>query len=169
MRRSAWAGYTSRKSVGSTTMIWTGLVTLAIRRDPSGADQVRRVSTRSASRRSATSIAPEAEVFANPVWVGVYVVCDDPDRLPSAPRHLERVPVDRRRAPALHEAARRGGNASRDPDRRRLRGYSDMGLFHEVTITESSERSEASHANGAGPGAPASERVGSPRGEALGK
>ncbi|HEX4568171.1 MAG TPA: hypothetical protein VH138_16160, partial [Vicinamibacterales bacterium] len=26
--KKSWAGYTSRKSIGSTTMIWTGLVTL---------------------------------------------------------------------------------------------------------------------------------------------
>jgi succinate dehydrogenase / fumarate reductase cytochrome b subunit len=68
----AWAGHTSRKSVGSTTMIWTGLATLIFVvvhvaqikygtwyqiGDPPMRDLYR----------------TEIEVFSSPVWVAVYV------------------------------------------------------------------------------------------------
>jgi succinate dehydrogenase / fumarate reductase cytochrome b subunit len=68
-----WAGYKSRKSIGSTTMIWTGLATLVFVvihvaqikygawytiGDPPMRDLYR----------------TEIEVFANPLWVAVYVV-----------------------------------------------------------------------------------------------
>lgn len=72
--QKAWAGHTSRKSVSSTTMIWTGLVTVffvavhlkqfkfgpwyAIG-DPPVRDLYRL----------------EVEVFTSPLWVGFYVLC----------------------------------------------------------------------------------------------
>jgi succinate dehydrogenase / fumarate reductase cytochrome b subunit len=71
--RKSWAGHTSRKSVASTTMIWTGLLTLVFVvvhvaqikygtwyqiGDPPIRDLYR----------------TEIEVFSNPVWVAVYVV-----------------------------------------------------------------------------------------------
>ena len=72
--KKVWAGHTSRKSVASTTMIWTGLITLAFVivhlaqmkygawyeiGDPPIRDLYR----------------TEVEVFSSPVWVGVYVAC----------------------------------------------------------------------------------------------
>jgi succinate dehydrogenase / fumarate reductase cytochrome b subunit len=72
--KRTWAGHTSRKSMASTTMIWTGLITLLFvgvhlqqfkfgawyeAGDPPIRDLYR----------------TEAEVFASPVWVGAYVVC----------------------------------------------------------------------------------------------
>jgi succinate dehydrogenase / fumarate reductase cytochrome b subunit len=72
--KKAWAGRTSRKSLASTTMIWTGLVTLVFVGihlaqmkygawyeigDPTIRDLYR----------------TELEVFASPLWVAVYVVC----------------------------------------------------------------------------------------------
>jgi succinate dehydrogenase / fumarate reductase, cytochrome b subunit len=72
--KKAWAGYTSRKSVGSTTMIWTGLVTLLF------------VGVHLAQMKYGVWYGigqpairdlyrTEAEVFSSPVWVGVYVAC----------------------------------------------------------------------------------------------
>jgi len=70
----AWAGHTSRKSVGSSTMIWTGLVVLVFVivhvahikygamyeiGDPPVRDLYR----------------TEVEVFSSPIWVAVYVFC----------------------------------------------------------------------------------------------
>jgi succinate dehydrogenase / fumarate reductase cytochrome b subunit len=72
--KTAWAGHTSRKSVSSTTMIWTGLVTfffVAVHLkqfkfgpwyeigDPPVRDLYRM----------------EVEVFTSPLWVGFYVLC----------------------------------------------------------------------------------------------
>ena len=72
--RKSWAGHTSRKSLSSTTMIWTGLVILVFVGvhlqqfkfgpwyeigDPPVRDLYRM----------------EAEVFTSPIWVGVYVFC----------------------------------------------------------------------------------------------
>jgi succinate dehydrogenase / fumarate reductase, cytochrome b subunit len=72
--KKAWAGHTSRKSVSSTTMIWTGLVTfffVAVHLkqfkfgpwyeigDPPVRDLYRM----------------EVEVFTSPLWVGFYVLC----------------------------------------------------------------------------------------------
>ena len=71
--KKAWAGYTSRKSIGSTTMIWTGLITFLfvgihlaqmkygawyLIGDPAIRDLYR----------------TELEVFSSPAWVAVYVV-----------------------------------------------------------------------------------------------
>jgi succinate dehydrogenase / fumarate reductase cytochrome b subunit len=72
--KKAWAGYTSRKSVGSTTMIWTGLVTLLF------------VGVHLAQMKYGAwySIGDppirdlyrtEVEVFSSPVWAMVYVIC----------------------------------------------------------------------------------------------
>jgi succinate dehydrogenase cytochrome b subunit len=72
-QKKAWAGHTSRKSLSSTTMIWTGLLTLLFVGvhlqqfkfgawydigDPPVRDLYR----------------TEAEVFASPLWVAVYFV-----------------------------------------------------------------------------------------------
>lgn len=71
--KKSWAGHTSRKSVASTTMIWTGVLTLVfvvvhvaqIKYGPwyeIGDPPVRDL------------YRTEAEVFSSPVWVAVYVV-----------------------------------------------------------------------------------------------
>jgi len=68
-----WAGYTSRKSLGSTTMIWTGLATLVfvvihVAQIKYGAwHQIGEPPIRDLYRT-------EVDVFANPVWAAVYVV-----------------------------------------------------------------------------------------------
>jgi succinate dehydrogenase / fumarate reductase cytochrome b subunit len=72
--KKSWAGYTSRKSVASTTMIWTGLATLLF------------VGVHLAQMKYGAWYAigdppirdlyrTEVEVFASPVWVTVYVIC----------------------------------------------------------------------------------------------
>ncbi len=72
--KKSWAGYTSRKSVGSTTMIWTGLVTLLfvgvhLAQMKYGAwYEIGQPAIRDLYRT-------EVEVFSSPAWVGVYVVC----------------------------------------------------------------------------------------------
>ncbi len=73
-QKKTWAGYTSRKSIASTTMIWSGIVTFAFvilhlaqmkfgewyqLGDPAVRDLYR----------------TEVEVFSSPLWVAVYVVC----------------------------------------------------------------------------------------------
>jgi len=73
-QKKSWAGYTSRKTFASATMIWTGLVTLLFIGihlaqmkygkwyeigDPTIRDLYR----------------TEVEVFSSPAWVGIYVVC----------------------------------------------------------------------------------------------
>ena len=73
-QKKSWAGYTSRKSIGSTTMIWTGLVTLLfvgihLAQMKYGAwYQIGDPAIRDLYRT-------EVEVFSSPLWVGVYVVC----------------------------------------------------------------------------------------------
>jgi succinate dehydrogenase / fumarate reductase cytochrome b subunit len=72
--KKSWAGYKSRKSVASTTMIWTGLVTLLfvgihLAQMKYGAwYRIGNPAIRDLYRT-------EVEVFASPLWVGVYVVC----------------------------------------------------------------------------------------------
>jgi succinate dehydrogenase / fumarate reductase cytochrome b subunit len=72
--RKSWAGYTSRKSLASSTMIWTGLVILVfvivhLAQMKYGAwYQIGDPPIRDLYRI-------EVEVFTSPVWVGVYVVC----------------------------------------------------------------------------------------------
>ena len=73
-QKKSWAGHTSRKSLSSTTMIWTGLIILLFVGvhlqqfkfgpwyqigDPPVRDLYR----------------TEADVFTSPLWVGIYVVC----------------------------------------------------------------------------------------------
>jgi len=71
--QKSWAGYTSRKSVASTTMIWTGLATLVfvvihVAQIKYGAwYQIGDPPMRDLYRT-------EVEVFSSPVWVAVYVV-----------------------------------------------------------------------------------------------
>lgn len=72
--KKAWAGYTSRKSVSSTTMIWTGLVTLLfvavhLKQFKFGAwYEIGDPPVRDLYRT-------EAEIFGAPLWAGLYVVC----------------------------------------------------------------------------------------------
>jgi len=72
--QKSWAGYTSRKSLASTTMIWTGLAILAfvivhVAQIKYGASyQIGDPPVRDLYRT-------EVEVFSSPVWVTVYVVC----------------------------------------------------------------------------------------------
>lgn len=72
--KKSWAGYKSRKSVGSTTMIWTGLITflfigIHLAQMKYGAwYQIGDPAIRDLYRT-------EIEVFSSPLWVGVYVVC----------------------------------------------------------------------------------------------
>ena len=72
-QQKSWAGYKSRKSIGSTTMIWTGLATLVfvvihVAQIKYGAwYQIGDPPVRDLYRT-------EIEVFSNPVWVAVYVV-----------------------------------------------------------------------------------------------
>jgi succinate dehydrogenase / fumarate reductase cytochrome b subunit len=72
-RQKSWAGYTSRKSVSSTTMIWTGLATLVfvvihVAQIKYGAwYQIGEPPIRDLYRT-------EVDVFSSPVWVTVYVV-----------------------------------------------------------------------------------------------
>lgn len=69
----SWAGHSSRKSVASTTMIWTGLATLAfvlihVAQIKYGAwYQIGDPPVRDLYRT-------EVEVFSSPVWVVVYVI-----------------------------------------------------------------------------------------------
>ena len=72
--KKAWAGHTSRKSVASTTMIWTGLITFAfvvvhLAQMKFGAwYEIGEPPIRDLYRT-------EAEIFASPLWVAIYVVC----------------------------------------------------------------------------------------------
>ncbi len=72
--KKTWAGHTSRKSLGSTTMIWTGLITLIfvgvhLRQFKFGAwYEVGTPPVRDLYRT-------EAEIFTSPLWVAVYVAC----------------------------------------------------------------------------------------------
>jgi succinate dehydrogenase / fumarate reductase cytochrome b subunit len=71
--KKEWAGHTSRKSLSSTTMIWTGLLTLLfvavhLQQFKFGAwYEIGDPPIRDLYRT-------EAEVFTSPVWVGIYVV-----------------------------------------------------------------------------------------------
>lgn len=70
--QKSWAGYTSRKSVASTTMIWTGVATLVfvivhVAQIKYGAwYQIGDPPMRDLYRT-------EVEVFSSPIWVAVYV------------------------------------------------------------------------------------------------
>src|SRR5215471_8824195 len=72
--QKSWAGHTSRKSLASSTMIWTGLATLAfvivhVAQIKYGAwYQIGDPPVRDLYRT-------EVDVFSSPVWVGVYVAC----------------------------------------------------------------------------------------------
>jgi succinate dehydrogenase cytochrome b subunit len=72
--KKRWAGHTSRKSLASTTMIWTGLITLVfvgvhLQQFKFGAwYEIGEPPVRDLYRT-------EAEVFTSPLWVAVYVFC----------------------------------------------------------------------------------------------
>ena len=72
--KKVWAGHTSRKSVSSTTMIWTGLVTLAfvivhlVQMKFGAWYQIGDPPVRDLYRT-------EVEVFSSLLWVAVYVFC----------------------------------------------------------------------------------------------
>jgi len=73
-QKKTWAGHTSRKSLSSTTMIWTGLITLLfvgvhLQQFKFGAwYQIGDPPIRDLYRT-------ETEVFTSPLWAGVYVFC----------------------------------------------------------------------------------------------
>lgn len=72
--KKSWAGYKSRKSIGSTTMIWTGLVTflfigIHLAQMKYGAWY------QAADSPMRDLYRTEVEVFSSPAWVAVYVVC----------------------------------------------------------------------------------------------
>jgi succinate dehydrogenase / fumarate reductase cytochrome b subunit len=72
--KKAWAGHTSRKSLASSTMIWTGLLTLLfvgvhLQQFKFGAwYEIGAPPIRDLYRT-------EAEIFTSPWWVGAYVFC----------------------------------------------------------------------------------------------
>src|SRR3954469_23240819 len=72
--QKSWAGYTSRKSLASSTMIWTGgtilvFVIVHVAQIKYGAwYQIGDPPMRDLYRT-------EVEVFSSPVWVAIYVVC----------------------------------------------------------------------------------------------
>lgn len=72
--KKSWAGHTSRKSIASTTMIWTGIVTLVF--------VVIHVAQIKYGTWYETGDPPirdlyrtETEVFSSPLWVAIYVAC----------------------------------------------------------------------------------------------
>jgi succinate dehydrogenase / fumarate reductase cytochrome b subunit len=73
-KQKSWAGHTSRKSLSSATMIWTGLLTLVfvgvhLQQFKFGPwYEIGEPPVRDLYRT-------EAEVFTSPIWVGVYVFC----------------------------------------------------------------------------------------------
>lgn len=72
--KKTWAGHTSRKSVSSTTMIWTGLITLGfvvihlVQMKFGTWYQIGDPPVRDLYRT-------EVEVFSSPFWVAAYVFC----------------------------------------------------------------------------------------------
>jgi succinate dehydrogenase / fumarate reductase, cytochrome b subunit len=72
--KKSWAGHTSRKSIASTTMIWTGVITLAfvvvhLAQMKFGAwYEIGEPPIRDLYRT-------EVEIFSSPLWVAIYVVC----------------------------------------------------------------------------------------------
>lgn len=72
-QKKSWAGYTSRKSIASTTMIWTGLallvfVVIHVAHIKYGAwYEIGEPPVRDLYRT-------EVDVFSSPVWVAVYVI-----------------------------------------------------------------------------------------------
>jgi len=72
--KKSWAGHTSRKSIASTTMIWTGLITFAfvivhLAQMKFGAwYEIGEPPIRDLYRT-------EAEIFSSPLWVAIYVAC----------------------------------------------------------------------------------------------
>jgi succinate dehydrogenase / fumarate reductase cytochrome b subunit len=72
--QKTWAGHTSRKSLASSTMIWTGVAILAFvivhvaQIKYGAAYQIGDPPVRDLYRT-------EVEVFSSPAWVGIYVVC----------------------------------------------------------------------------------------------
>lgn len=73
--KKEWAGHTSRKSLSSTTMIWTGFITFLfvlvhLKQFKYGAwyETVSDTPVRDLYRT-------EVEVFTSPLWVAIYMVC----------------------------------------------------------------------------------------------
>jgi succinate dehydrogenase / fumarate reductase cytochrome b subunit len=72
--KKAWAGHTSRKSLASTTMIWTGLVTLFF--VGVHLQQFKFGAWYEAGEPPIRDLyRTEAEIFTSPFWVGAYVFC----------------------------------------------------------------------------------------------
>jgi succinate dehydrogenase / fumarate reductase cytochrome b subunit len=71
--KKAWAGHTSRKSLASTTMIWTGLLTLVF--VGVHLQQFKFGAWHEAGNPPIRDLyRTEAEIFSSPVWVGAYVL-----------------------------------------------------------------------------------------------
>jgi len=72
--KTAWAAHTSRKSFASTTMIWTGLVTLLF--VGVHLQQFKFGAWYTAGTPPIRDLyRTEAEVFTSPLWVAAYVFC----------------------------------------------------------------------------------------------
>jgi succinate dehydrogenase / fumarate reductase, cytochrome b subunit len=72
--KKAWAGHSSRKSIASTTMIATGLVTLIF--VPIHLAQMKFGALYQTGDPPIRDLyRTEIEVFTSPVWVGIYVLC----------------------------------------------------------------------------------------------
>jgi succinate dehydrogenase cytochrome b subunit len=72
--KTAWAAHTSRKSFASTTMIWTGLVTLLF--VGVHLQQFKFGAWYAAGNPPIRDLyRTEAEVFTSPLWVAAYVLC----------------------------------------------------------------------------------------------
>jgi succinate dehydrogenase / fumarate reductase cytochrome b subunit len=72
--KKTWAGDKSRKSIASTTMIWTGLVTLVF--VPVHLAQMKFGALYQIGDPPIRDLyRTEIEVFTSPLWVGIYVVC----------------------------------------------------------------------------------------------
>ena len=72
--KTAWAAHTSRKSFASTTMIWTGLVTLLF--VGVHLQQFKFGAWYAAGNPPIRDLyRTEAEVFTSPLWVAAYVFC----------------------------------------------------------------------------------------------
>ena len=70
--QKSWAGYTSRKSVASTTMIWTGLATLVF--VVIHVAQIKYGTWYEIGEPPVRDLyRTEVEVFSSPLWVAIYV------------------------------------------------------------------------------------------------
>ena len=128
------AGHTSRKSVASSTMIWSGLVMLLfilvhVKQFKYGAWY------QTAGEHPVRDLArTEFEVFSQPLWVAFYVACTLLVGLHLRHGISSGLPVTGRRPSCLHAAADDVGRGLCGDHRRRPRVYSDLGLFDKMRL-----------------------------------